>query len=525
MCLLLVMPLAPIPAASAETLADIDQEIQADLAVSAKRQGLDAYNISEGVTDQRLERKIQILLEAGINRRFFQSGSGVTDYTNFYSFTSRTGVTDTKLDLVTTGSPLRLYRRGSSGYKEASAYLGSWWGDKYRGIQGSRDEQAILAAWGSDLQRIYVIDVPAGYTLVGGLAAPMERDGEYRPGGAYQYYYRGALTDWLVYALYAPDYLQSYAGAVTGAQKVGRSIVTDLGGHINQTRSAGSSHSVVSTGDAGKTAGELWLRGFGGTVDFEENDGSAVSADNGGMSIGWQRLFDVAAAHQARLYWGVMLGQGLNVQTYETSGVETSARATVGGIYGVYINSPESARSWYGSCSLVHGGVRFTNTVPGELGYGLDQEYSGNITVLTVENGISFQQHNGWTLEPQIQASFTTIGLSDFDDNLGARVSLKEGNSLWGRVGVEVRKKLGFDDGSQPSVWTRFSYVHDFSNRNEVLVAGDLAVSEFDHHHYLLALGADVPLSRRLSLQGQIAQAMGGESGTQGNLSLKYIWQ
>lgn len=163
---------------------------------------------------------------------------GIRDYTNFYSFTSRVGVTDTKLDIVTTDATLRLYRRGNSGYKEALGYLGSWWGGRYRGIGESRDEQAILAAWGSDLQRIYVIDVPAGYTMVGGLAAPMEKNGEYRNGGAYQYYYRGAPSSWLVYALYAPDYLKSYSGAVTSAQQAGRSIVSDLGVHLNQTRHA-----------------------------------------------------------------------------------------------------------------------------------------------------------------------------------------------------------------------------------------------------------------------------------------------
>ena len=155
---------------SAETLADIDAEIQTNKTIQAHRPGLDAYNIYDGVTDARLDRKITILKTTNVNSRFYQRwdntlGAYVAVYDNFYSFTGTVGVTDTKLDLVTTTTVQRLYRRGAGATSEINrGYFGAWWGDKYRGIQASRDEQAILASWGSDLNRIYVIDMPAGYT-------------------------------------------------------------------------------------------------------------------------------------------------------------------------------------------------------------------------------------------------------------------------------------------------------------------------------------------------------------------------
>ena len=518
--------LTPLPLVLAETLADIDYEIQSNKTFRATRGNLDAYNIYEGVNNARLDRKITIFQDVGINPRFYQTGSGVRDYTNFYSFTGEVGVTDTKLDIVTTNSTLRLYRRGSSGYQEASGYLGSWWGDQYRGVQGSRDEQAILAAWGSDLQRIYVINMPAGKTLVGGLAAPMEKNGEYRSGGAYQYYYRGALTSWLVYALYAPDYLKSYSGAVIGAQKIGRSIATDLGEHLEQTR-----HGVIIN-DPGsapvRTAdrfGELWIRGFGGDLDYSEIDRSSVSTQTGGMSIGWQRMITGQnAADQTRSYWGVLLGQGTNRQKYEISNVENNARATVGGIYALYIDRPESPRNWYGHCSLLYGGLSLNNTVPGELGYGLSQEYTGNIMVLTVENGITFRQKNGWSIEPQLQFSYTKISQNDFNDNLGAHVSLQQGDNFWGRLGLEVRKTLPDTNNLQASFWTKLSSIRNFTSRNEVNVAGDLAVSELGQNIHILAVGTDLRINQRWSFQGQIAEFFDGERGLQGNLALKYAW-
>ena len=171
----------PLPTAMAETLADIDAEIQGNRSIQTHRSGLDAYNIYDGVTNSRLDRKWTILQAAGISSYFLTA-----DYKNFYSFTGLAGVTDTRLELVTTAATQRLYRRGTGATSEISrGYFGAWWGDRYRGIQASHDEQAILAAWGSDLQRIYVMDVPAGVTLVGGIASPMEKDGEYRAGGAY----------------------------------------------------------------------------------------------------------------------------------------------------------------------------------------------------------------------------------------------------------------------------------------------------------------------------------------------------
>jgi outer membrane autotransporter protein len=534
LCLLLACPVA-----SAETLADIDAEIQTDKTIQTNRAGLDAYNIYDGVTNARLDRKIVILKTTSVNSRFYQRwdstlGAYVAVYDNFYSFTGTAGVTDTKLDVVTTTTVQRVYRRGAGATSEISrGYFGAWWGDKYRGIQASRDEQAILAAWGSDLNRIYVIDIPAGYTLVGGIASPMEKSGEYRAGGAYQYYYSGTLSTmmgWLVYALYAPDYLKSYSGAVSSAQQAGRSISADLGLHLNQIRYAGIR--IADGGDSGDAAplrqlereGEFWLRGFAGNSHYGETGNSTVNSQTGGMSLGWQRLTSGGrSADKSRAYFGLLAAQASNLQKY-ASNVENRTQATVGGIYGLYVNRPDSARSWYGHWSLLHGGLSFNNTVPGELGYGLKQEYNGNITVLTLENGVSLRQKYGWILEPQLQLSYTKVGQNDFTDKLGAPVSLKQGDSFRGRLGLEARRTVEHASQRQTSYWAKLSFIHQFSGRNEVDIAGDRAISEANRSSWQLGLGADLQLGRQWRLQGEVAQIFGGETGVQGNLALKLAW-
>lgn len=504
--------------AAAETLADIDKEIQAWPTFKTDRGGLDAFNIYEGVTDSRLERKIALLAKAGVHSRFFQNADGSRDYANFYSFTGTAGVTDTKLDLVTTTDTLRLYRRGDSGYQEASGHLGSWWSDRYRGVADSRDSLAILEAWGSDLQRIYVIDVPAGFTLVGGLSAPMQRDEEYRAGGAYQYYYRGAPAGWLVYALSAPDYLKSYSGAVTGAQQAGRSIATDLAAQLHQTRQAAPDDRA----DGGEPAAEVWLHASGGDLDY--SDGGNVNTRTAGASLGWQRLIGGWFDDRSRFYLGLVLGQGINEQQYGTSGVENEAQAMAAGIYGLYVHDPAADRSWYGSASLLYGGLDLANSVPGELGYGLDQEYDGRISIISVESGVSCRRPHGWTIEPQLQFLYTHAGLAGFRDNLGAEISLEQGTSLRGTLGLEVRKRLFETDGRRFSLWAKPGYSHEFADANEVWVAGDLAKSEIERNIYGLALGADWQFGDRWSLQGQIEELFDGERGFQGNVAMNYSW-
>jgi outer membrane autotransporter protein len=486
----------------------------------------DAVNIYQGATDAWLEQKRLLLAAAGLTQ--FAS---IGYYNNFYSFTSVPLYTDTKVVVTTLTSNLRLYRRSNSAYTEAEhSNLGKWWGGQYRGIEATRNEQAVLSAWGSDLNRIYVIDAPAGTMLIGGIASPMEKDDEYRAGGAYQYFLYGAPTSWLVYALYAPDYLKSYSGAVTSAQRAGRSIASDLGLHLNQARYSGVRLTDGgSSGDAARLRqvereGEFWLRGFAGNSDYSERDNSGVNSRTSGMSLGWQRLTSGGRlADNSRSYFGLMAATSNNLQKY-ASNVENKTQVSIGGIYGMYVNRPDSARSWYGHWSLLHGGLSFNNTVPGELGYGLKQEYNGNITVLTLENGVSLRQKYGWVLEPQLQLSYTKVGQNDFTDKLGAPVSLKQGEALWGRLGLEARRTIGRQSQRQSSYWAKLSYIHQFSGRNEVDIAGDRAVSEANRSSGQLSLGADLQFDRKWSLQGEVAQLFGGETGFQGNLALKCSW-
>ncbi len=499
---------------SAETLADVDAEIQTDKTL-IRVTGQDAYNVYAGVTNDRLDRKIAILNAAGITN-FASSGK----YSNFYSFTGQPGVTDTKIDIVNTTSTLRLYRRGDSQAKETQGYLGSWWGQNYLGINETRNAQAVLTAWGSDLKHIYVIDMPAGYSLVGGFASPMEKNGEYRFGGAYQYYYRGALRSWVVYALNAPDYLESYAAAVTGAQKAARNSSEDISGHLTDLRY----QSLTERQPASRQLSNVWFRIYGGHSQYSDNSGD-FSADAGGMHAGWEKMVKGGNGKELdHMHIGALIGRGTLNQNDSASGVKNSVTNNYAGLYGLYQSKPAGSRSWYGSAVAMIGRIEYNNQIPGESGYGLNQTYGGNVLGISMENGVTFRQTKGWFIEPQVQLLYTKILQNNFQDNLGATVSLAGNESLLGRIGVMVLRKIQDNEGRQTKFWVKASYLREFCGANTVNVAGDTAISNNGRNYYQVSAGTRYDIARNVSINADAARTFGDEQGYRFSLLMTKAW-
>ncbi|EPC8411495.1 hypothetical protein SAMN04488573_11819 [Bacillus sp. 5mfcol3.1] len=109
-----------------------------------------------------------------------------------------------KIEIVETNQPLVLYRRSKSGEPESKYGLGYWWGDKARSIEETRNELAVLEAWGNPLNTVYKIQVPKGIRMLKGLTAPQTQylNGtdivqEYRKGGAIQYWINNVNNNWL----------------------------------------------------------------------------------------------------------------------------------------------------------------------------------------------------------------------------------------------------------------------------------------------------------------------------------------
>lgn len=493
------------------SLAEIDAQIQAMGTSPAQSMSGLAANIVPGVTDDLLEQKRQILVSAGFDY-----------FNNFYSFTSSAGFTDTQLRIVETDQPLKLIRRGNHQNTDeiTRGYLGAWWSDKYYSTQDTRDELAILTGWGSDLQDIYVISVPAGTLLIGGLTSPMTEGSEYRDGGAYQYWKRSGQTentmDWLVYALYAPDYLSSYSGAIGGAQKLSRGVMEDLGLHMDELR-----NSPAAERNAGSN---VWTRPFGNDTTYNTSE-AEFHGQTRGMQIGWDNLVKGGAAGEPdKIYFGLVAGHGVTSQSNRASGVENEIRGNYGGLYSVCLIPEENNHGGYVNAAVLFGDLRFVNNVPGYYGYGLRQQYAGHVVVTSLEHGMTFLQKKGRTIEPQVQLLYTHVSHEKFTDHVGADVSLKSGDSLQGRIGVELRNTVSRKSGRLTTSWLGANYIHEFQGNNTVDVSGEQNLSGMGRNMYQINVGINSGVSRNLNVQGQISKLFGDERGYQGTLSLSAYW-
>lgn len=500
------------------SLAAIDAQIQVQGTTPAQTvSGQSAVNIVPGVTAALLEQKRQILQAAG-----FDKFAGSNSYSNFYSFTSTPGITDTAVRIVETDQPLKLVRRGNhlKADEITQGYLGAWWSDKYYSVEDSRNQQAILAGWGSDLQDIYVISVPQGTELLAGTASPMAQGAEYRSGGAYQYWKRSGQPEntmsWLVYALYAPNYLASYSGAITNGQNFSRGVIDDITLHMVELRDTplvpASRH------------GQVWVSPFGYDTSYTNAAGADYHAQLQGMQLGWDKpIAGTAAGEQRQSYIGLVAGYGKHNQTNTASSVNNKVTGTYGGIYAVTKTPLSPNRSGYFNAALLYGSLDFTNQVPGYYGYGLKQQYSGQVVVASLEQGLSIRQKN-LVLEPQLQLSYIGMQQGDFTDHVGADISLKQGDSLQGRLGLQLRKTVRQSNGQALAASLGVHYIHEFKGDNVVAVAGEQTRNSLGRNMYQLNMGIKAGLSDTLAIQGQFSRLFGDKQGYQGSLALTGCW-
>lgn len=521
---LLVFPLTPAAGGSPQvsewnnSLAVIDAQIQAQGTSPVQSiGGQAAANIVPGVTKALLEQKRVILANAG-----FGSFAGSNYYSNFYSFTSMPGFTDTQVTVVETEQPLKLLRRGNhqAVNEIARGYLGSWWSGKYYSPQDTRNGLAILDAWGSDLQDIYVISVPAGTQLLGGLAAPMTEGDEYRPGGAYQYWKRSTDAEntmgWLVYALYAPDYLASYSGAIIGAQKLSRDIAGNLDFHMDELRRSPVTDKNTNT--------SMWLSTCGNDTAYNVS-GANMHGQTKDIQFGWDRLIKGSATgEKERFYVGLVVGHGVTKQSNRANGVENRITGNYAGIYSLSRTSVKNNRSTYGKASLLSGGLNLENNIPGYFGYGLEQGYGGHFFIASMEHGVTLLRKKGLVLEPQVQLLYTRVSHREFIDQVGADVSVKSGDSLRARIGLEFGRTVAGKNGQERSSWLELDYIHEFKGRNTVDISGEQNSCRLGRNTYQINLGIKSGLNPNLDIQGEISKAFGEEQGYQGTLLLSAHW-
>lgn len=174
--------------------------------ISAIRNGnWDNWSVEE--INQTLDKiddlNLSIMERAGLKREVIRS-SGFSNFDFKGTSSDVLAFKELKIEIIETEKPLILYRRSKSGELESKYGLGYWWGDKERNIEETRNELAVLEAWGNPLNTQYKIKVPKGTRILKGLTASQTQYlkgtsivQEYREGGAIQYWINKIDNSWL----------------------------------------------------------------------------------------------------------------------------------------------------------------------------------------------------------------------------------------------------------------------------------------------------------------------------------------
>jgi outer membrane autotransporter protein len=219
-----------------------------------------------------------------------------------------------------------------------------------------------------------------------------------------------------------------------------------------------------------------------------------------------------------------MFGRATLRQRDGTSGISEHIDANLGGLYAVYHRPSTERLPWYVSGSAVYGRLWFDNSVPGYLGHGLEQEYRGHTSSVSLEAGVPLTIGRGWTITPHLQLAASRATHRDFLDALGADVAVKQGHACWTQLGAQIEKTLLRRNGRQLTLWASGAVVHEFSGGNKIEVAGEAATGRRIMDVYPIDTGLRFAWSERYSLQGSLGRVCGDERGYRGSVSLNVGW-
>ncbi|WP_105008077.1 autotransporter outer membrane beta-barrel domain-containing protein [Rhizobium leguminosarum] len=154
----------------------------------------------------------------------------------------------------------------------------------------------------------------------------------------------------------------------------------------------------------------------------------------------------------------------------DTTGYGFDGTLTWYGKSGFYIDT-QAAVTWYDSD--LKSSTLQTSLADGNdgLGYGF-----------SVEAGQKIALTSQWSLTPQAQLAYSSVRFDSFTDAFGADVSLDDGDSLTGRLGISADFDSDWKDASgktsHSTVYGIANLYYDFLDGSEVDVSGTSVVSE-----------------------------------------------
>ncbi|MGP4753324.1 autotransporter family protein [Agrobacterium pusense] len=242
-------------------------------------------------------------------------------------------------------------------------------------------------------------------------------------------------------------------------------------------------------------------------------DGTLAESVAGTVIGGFSVHYGMASADVSSLF-----GRG----DIDTTGYGVGSTLTWYGNSGLYIDA-QAHLTWYDSD--LHSKDLNRTVSKGNDGFGY---------ALSVETGQKIDLGARWSLTPQAQFSYSSVRFNDFTDPYGAAVSLGDGDTLIGRLGLSIDRDREWKDPagqmSRSSFYGIANLYYDVLDGSNVDVSGTRFVSENRALWGGLGLGGSYSWSdERYSINGEAfartsLQDFGDSYSVGGKVSFNVKW-
>ncbi len=335
---------------------------------------------------------------------------------------------------------------------------------------------------------------------------------------------RGGYTYDLVLEDDGVWYLQStllaavpgYANAVSATQTYLDSAFGPLGDRLGELRGTGGGQSAAlgATDLAeGAPAGSgprlaAWVRGFGADSEVSPSGAPDFSQQGGGVLLGGDLAFEGLLADGDRAFVGALAGWG-HSRAEQDNDVDVTIEGWSLGLYASYLAADSTPSPWDGLRidALLHVSLldlEVTSKAPAS-----QADYDATAWGARLAASYGLELLPGLILEPQARLDYVSVRQEDFTDSQGVTVSLDDGDSLAGRLGVRLQRHWDLRSLGQAAPYLEAAVRHEFLGDNRILADGGSFESDVGGTSWELGFGLEAKVGRDLSLYAGATLAWG----------------
>lgn len=277
---------------------------------------------------------------------------------------------------------------------------------------------------------------------------------------------------------------------------------------------------AVAMGNAAGTS-EVWMQIEGRQIER----GAAGSTSETSYE---QDIAGVTVGVDSQLQGGLIAGVNLGFSEATTS----MSSVHGGGVIDTTGWSLGATLTWHGASGLYVDGVAqvawFDSDMAGVTGN------SGESYALSLEVGQEVALQDGWSVVPQAQLSYTSVGFDSFTgSDFGETVRLGAGDSLLARLGVSIDRAWAGAGGTENRVYGMLNLTRELADGTSVSVgAQGFDALDFDRDpdgtRVELGLGGSFGLGNGSYLYGDVTASQGvdasGDAEMSGRLGFNFTW-